>query len=66
MHANSAEICRVGYWRQIFNKFRLFKFSEIITVLLRNIHNSNSAKKGKKYFLLQKCQKKNTPKNTLL
>ena len=43
----------VGYvtWRLIFNKFRLFNFSEIFTVLLWNIHNSNSAKKSKNIFL---------------
>ena len=49
----------VGYvtWRQIFNKFHLFIFSEIFTMLLWNISNSNSAKKSKKYFLRQKFQK---------
>ena len=44
-------------WRQIFNKFRLFNISEIFTLLLWNINNSNSAKKEKKYFLRQKFQK---------
>ena len=57
MNANYAEICRVGNLEQIFNKFCLFNFSEIFTILLWNINNSNSAKKSKKYFLRQKFQK---------
>ena len=60
MHANYAEVCRVGNLEADFNKFRLFKFSEIFTILLCNISNSNSAKKSKKYFLWQKLKKKIT------
>ena len=57
MNANYAEICRVGNMVVIFNKFRLFIFSKIFTILLLNINNLKSAKKSKKYFLRQKFQK---------
>ena len=39
-------------------KLSLFNFSEIFTILLWHINNSNSAKKSKKYFLRQKFEKK--------
>ena len=51
MNANYAEICRVG-------KFRLLNFSELFTILLRNINNSKSGEKIKKYFLKQKLKNK--------
>ena len=38
----------------VSNKFRLFSYSEIFTVLFWNINNSKSAKKSKKHFLRQK------------
>ena len=43
--------------RQIFNKFRLFNFSEMFTILLWSIKNFNSAKKSKTYLPKQKFQK---------
>ena len=46
MNGNYAEI-----WRQIFNKFCLLNFSEIVTILLWNINSLNSAKKNNNYFL---------------
>ena len=54
----------VGYvtWRQIFNKFRLFNFSKIFTILLWNINIWNSAKKNKTYFLKQKNKTNNLTK----
>ena len=39
MNAKYAEICSVGNWRQTFNKFRLFIFSDIFIILF-NINNS--------------------------
>ena len=48
MNANYAELCRQPTWRQIFYKFRLINSSEIFTILLWNINNSNSARKVKK------------------
>ena len=44
-------------WRQIFNNFHLFNFSDFFFIVLRNINNSNLAKKSKKYFLRQKLKK---------
>ena len=52
MNENYAEIFRVGNLEA-----DLFNFSEIFTILLWNINNSNSAKKSKKYLLRQKFQK---------
>ena len=43
-------------WRQVFNKFCIFNFSEIFTILLWNINNSNSAKKSKQWTLRQNFQ----------
>ena len=50
----------VGYvtWRQIFNKFRLFNFSEIFTIMLLNINTIEiQQRKSKNYLLGQKIQK---------
>ena len=49
----------VGYviWSQIFNKFHLFNFSEIFTILLRNINNSNSDRKVENIFLDKNSKK---------
>ena len=41
-------------WRPIFNKFCLFHFSEIFTILLWNIHKENLKKK----IFLDKSEKK--------
>ena len=60
MNANNAEICRVSNLEADFNKFRLFNFSEIFTILLWNINNLKSAKKSEKYFLRQKLKKEIT------
>ena len=58
MNANYAEICRVGNLEADFEQVPLvhFFFSEILTISLRNINNSNSAKKHEKYFLNEKFQ----------
>ena len=53
MNANYTEICLVGSFRKCY----LFNFSEIFTILLWSINNSNSSKKSKQYFLRQKFQK---------
>ena len=57
MNENYAEIRRVGNLEADFQQVCLFNFSEIFTILLWNINNSNSAKEGKKYLLTQKFQK---------
>ena len=58
MNANYAEICRVGSLGADFQQVLLVQFSEIFTILLWNINNSNSVKKSKKYFLRQKFKNK--------
>ena len=37
---------------KVFNKYHLFKISELFALLLWNINNSKSVKKSKKYFLI--------------
>ena len=49
MNANYAKICRVDNLEADFQQFPLVQFfSEIFTISLWNINNSNSAKKSKK------------------
>ena len=50
MHANYAEICRVGNLEADFQQVRLDQF-------FLNINNLNSAKKSKTYSLRQKLKK---------
>ena len=58
MNANYAETFRVGNLEADFQQVTLVQFfSEIFTILLGNINNSNSAKKSKKHFLLDKNSK---------
>ena len=59
MNANYAEICRVGNLEADFQQRLVVQFSEIFTILLRNINNSNSIKKcKKKTIFLDKNSKK--------
>ena len=56
----SAEIHKIDGWRQGFNEFHLYKFSEIFTILLWNINDYKSTKKNENYFLYKtQCIKKN-------
>ena len=48
MAANYIKIDRVGNLDAGFNKFKLFKISEIFIILLWNIHNLKPVKKCKK------------------
>ena len=50
MAANYAKIYMVGGLDAVFNKFHLFKISEIFTIILQNIHNLKSVKKSQKTF----------------
>ena len=50
MAAKYAEIGKAGKFEQVFNKFPLFKISEIFTILLWNIINLRSMKKNKKMY----------------
>ena len=57
MDVNYAEICWVCNLEADFQQVLLFSFSEIFTILLWNINNSNSAKKNKKKFLDKNSKK---------
>ena len=46
-------------WMQYFNKFHLFKFSEIFTIFLCNNNNLKPVRKSKKVFKLEKFQNSN-------
>ena len=56
MNANYAEICWVGNFEADFQQVLFVHFSEIFTILLWNINNSNSLKKSTEKIVRQKIQ----------
>ena len=53
MAAKYVKLNRVGNLNADFNKFHLFKLSEIYTIFLRNINKFISVEKSNKYFVIK-------------